>query len=141
MRDYGFIRALMYLLASLALTLISCGGEGGDANLRNTGVGQAGQVSGSSGRTPVLRGISLTPSNPLGISVGRQLRFSATGSYSDNTVQDLTVMVIWTSSDTSVATVSNEPGSKGLVLAVSKGYCSISATFGNVSSSTVIGVN
>jgi len=50
-------------------------------------------------------------------------------------------MVVWTSSDTSIATVSNAPDSNGQAIAVSRGYCSISATLGLISGSTAIGVN
>jgi len=63
------------------------------------------------------------------------------GSYSNNSVQDITTMVVWTSSDPLVATVGNEAGSIGLATAVSKGYCSISATLDGISGSTIIGVN
>jgi hypothetical protein len=143
MRNCRFISAPIYILVALAMTLmISCGGEGRDIPPRNTGVGQVvRQVRGVSGMTPVLRCISVTPSNPLDINSGTQLQYTAAGSYTDNSTQDLTTIVVWSSSDTSVATVSNAPDSKGLALAVSKGYCSISATLGNVSGSTVIGVN
>ena len=141
MRNYRFTKALMYILVSLTLTLASCGGEGGGTPLRNTGVGQARQVSGVNGRTPVLRVITITPSNPLGINAGTQLQFAAMGSYSDNSVQDLTTMVVWISSDTSIATISNAQDSKGQSLAISRGYCSISATLGGISGSTIIGIN
>lgn len=141
MRNNRFIRAPMYILVSLTLTLISCGGEGGGTPPRNTGVGQVRQVSGVSGRTAILRTISITPSNPLGIKSDTQLQFAAKGVYSDNSVQDLTTMVVWISSDTSVATISNAPDSKGQAIAVSRGYCSITATLGNISGSTIIGVN
>jgi len=138
MRNYRFVRALMYILVSLTLTLTSCGGQGGSTPPHNTGVGQVGGVS---GRTVVLRTISIMPSNPLGIIAGTQLQFAATGSYSDNSVKDLTMLVVWTSSDISVATVSNAPDSNGQSLAISRGYCSISATLGGISGSTIIGVN
>jgi hypothetical protein len=88
-----------------------------------------------------LRGISITPSNPLGINAGTRLQFAAKGSYSDNSVQDLTTLAVWTSSDTSITTVSNEPDSRGQAIAVSRGYCSISATLGNISGSTIMEVN
>jgi hypothetical protein len=138
MKNYSSIRVLMYLLVSLALTLTSCGGESGGIPPHNRGVGQVRQVSEA---TAVLRGISISPNNPLGINSGTRLQFTATGSFSDNSVQDLTMMMAWTSSDTSVATVSNALGSIGLVTAVSRGYCSISATLGNISGSVIIGVN
>jgi hypothetical protein len=138
MRNHRFIRVLMYSVVSLALTLTSCGGEGRNTPTRNTGVRQ---VDGVSERTVILRTISITPSNPLGIDSGTQLHFSAMGSFSDNTVQDLTTTVVWTSSDASIATISNAPDSNGRAIAISRGYCSISATLGNISNSTIIGVH
>jgi len=141
MINSGFIRAPMYLLVSLALTLTSCGRESGGMPPVNSGVGQVRQVGGEHGRTAVLRNISITPSNPVGISSGAELQFTAMGFYSNNAVEDITTLVFWTTSDPSVTTVSNEAGSMGLATAVSRGYCSISATLGRVSSSTIIGVN
>ena len=131
----------MYILVGLTLALTSCGGEGGGTPPRNTGVGQVEQFSGVSGRTAVLRAISVTPNNPLGINSGTQLQFAATGSYSDNSVQDITTMVVWTSSDISIAAISNIPDSKGQAIAVSRGYCSISATLDGITGSTIIGIN
>jgi len=60
-----FIKALMYIVVSLTLT--SCGEEGGGTPPPNAGVRQVGQVSAVSGRKAVLRTISITPSNSLGI--------------------------------------------------------------------------
>ena len=122
------------------LALSSCGGDGGVASVGSRGSPLArGESTVKKGKL-VLVAITISPTNSLGIESGTQLQLIATGSYSDNSAQDVTKMVIWTTSDASVATVSNEPGTKGLALAVSIGYCSISATLGNVSGSTVIGV-
>ncbi len=140
MRNYRFIKVLMYILVSFTLTMTSCGGESGGTSSRNTGAGQIKQFSKDKGRTAALRTISIIPSNLLGISAGAQLQFAAKGTYSDNSVQDLTTLVVWTSSDTSVAAVSNASDSKGYALAVSRGYCSISATLGNISGSTIVGI-
>jgi len=141
MKNSRFIRAPIYILLGLTITLISCGGEGGGIPSRNTGVGQVRQISGQSGRAVVLRDINITPSNPLGIKSGTQLQFTVTGTYSDNSVQDVTTMAVWTSSDTSIATISNAPGSTGMATAISRGYCSISAKIGSISVSTIIGVD
>jgi len=141
MRGYRFIRALMYILASLTLTLTSCGGEGGGTPPQYTGVGQVEQFNGVGRSTAVLRAISITPINPLGINSGTQLKFSARGYFSDNSEQDITTLVVWTSSDTSIATISNELGTKGQAITVSRGYCSISAALDGISNSTIIGIN
>lgn len=139
MKNNRFLMVLL-VVVTLTLALTSCGGEGGGIPPRNMGVGQVRQVSGESGRTAVLRSIIITPSTPLGINPGTQLQFTAKGSYSDNSVQDITTLATWSSSDPSVATVSNEFVSIGLATAISKGYCSISVTFKGFSVSTIIGV-
>ncbi len=68
--------------------------------------------------------------SPLAASVpnGETQQFTATGHYSDGTTQDLTDVVTWSSSDTSVATVSNSSGSKGLVTGTGTGAATITAT-------------
>ncbi len=138
MRNYRFISATMYILVSLTLTLVSCGGG---TPSDNGGASRAREISGVNGRTVVLRTISITPSNPLSINAGTQLQFSARGYFSDNSVQDLTTIVVWTSSDTSIATISNALASKGLAMAVSRGYCSVSAALDGISGSTIVGIN
>jgi hypothetical protein len=131
----------MYLLVSLMLALTSCGREGGNTHLNNIGAGQVKQASGVNVRPAVLRAIYITPSNTLGINSGAQFQLSARGYYSDTSVKDLTMMVVWTSSDTSILTISNSPDSKGRAIAVSKGYCSISAALNGISASTIVGIN
>ncbi len=133
------IKRLSYGLVILTLVLTSCGGDGRGASLDGAASSNKGERAVSS-RAPVLMSINISPTNPLGIEPGTHLLFRATGSYSDNSVQDITTMVVWSSSDTVIATVSNARDSKGWVTTVSKGYCSISATFESVSASTIIGV-
>jgi hypothetical protein len=87
MKNYRFIRALMFILLTLMQTLASCGGERGGTPPRNTGIGQVRQVSGVNESIVVLRTISITPNNTLGINSGTQLHFAAMGSYSDYSVQ------------------------------------------------------
>ena len=139
MKNSVFIRALMHGLVSLTLAVTSCGGGGVLPD--NSGAGRAGGISGASGRTAVLRSISIIPSDPVGIKAGTHIQFSAMGAYTDNSVQDITMMVNWTSSDTPVAAISSAPDSKGQAIAVSRGYCSISATLDGISGSTIIGIN
>jgi hypothetical protein len=79
--------------------------------------------------------IMITPANST-VAKGQTVSFMAMGMYSDNSTVDLTSQVTWTSSDTSVATISNDPGTQGLATAVSDGKSTISATFGGVTGST-----
>ena len=68
----------------------------------------------------VLVSIAVTPVNPS-IAKGRTQAFVATGTFSDGTTANLTSSVTWTSSDTSVATISNASGSQGLATSPNTG--------------------
>lgn len=74
-----------------------------------------------------LVSVAVTPTNPT-IALGLTQQFQATGTYTDNTTNDLTDAVTWTSSATGVATVSNAPGTRGRATAVGTGATSITAT-------------
>jgi uncharacterized protein YjdB len=73
--------------------------------------------------------------------VGVTRQFTASGVYSDGTVQDLTQQVTWSTSVKSVATISNAAGSKGLATPVKVGSTTISATLGSMSGSTTLTVS
>jgi trimeric autotransporter adhesin len=62
------------------------------------------------------------------IAVGTTLQLHATGAFSDGTTEDLTASVTWASANTSVATVNDSAGSKGLVAGGSVGVTTITAT-------------
>ena len=51
----------------------------------------------------------------------------ATGTYSDNSTQDLTNTVSWSSSNSAIATVSNSSGSQGLATGIAPGTVTITA--------------
>jgi trimeric autotransporter adhesin len=87
----------------------------------------------------VLQSIELTPANPS-VSLGGTEQFTATGTYSDKSTQNLTTQVTWASATTSVATISNASGSQGLATAVATGTSSISAALGGVTGTTVLTV-
>ena len=76
-----------------------------------------------------LTSISITPLNQS-IPAGNTLQFTATGNYSDGSTQNLTTTVTWSSTDTTVATISNTAGTNGLATAVGKGSTTIKATQG-----------
>ena len=75
----------------------------------------------------VLTAIAVTPSNPS-LAAGTTQQFAATGTFSDNTTQDLTDQVVWSSDATGTATVSNGVGFEGLATAVAPGAATIAAT-------------
>jgi uncharacterized protein YjdB len=86
-----------------------------------------------------LVSIAVTPANPS-IAKGTTQQFIATGTYSDSSQQNITSSVTWSSSATSVATISNTAGSNGLATGVSAGTTSITATMGSVSGTTSLSV-
>ena len=101
-----------------------------------------GGISGSNNLTvtaATLASLQVTPSKPS-IAKGLKSQFTATGTYTDNSTQDLTSSVQWGSSDTTVATVSNASGYDGLGMALNPGSVTITATLGGASASTVLTV-
>jgi 6-phosphogluconolactonase (cycloisomerase 2 family)/uncharacterized protein YjdB len=86
-----------------------------------------------------LVSIGVTPATPS-VAVGSTQQLVATGIYTDNTTQNLTSVVTWTSSKTSVGSVSNAAGTSGLVTAVSEGSVTVTASLGSVSGSTTLAV-
>ena len=84
-----------------------------------------------------LQTIKLTPANP---SIPPQTtdQFTATGTFSDNSTQDLTTQAIWSSSNPRVAGVSTT----GLATAAAAlGSSVINASLGSISGQTVLTVN
>ena len=65
---------------------------------------------------PILVSIAVTPSNAV-IALGLNQQFTATGTYTDNSTQNLTGSASWSSSTTSVATIN----SGGLAASVATG--------------------
>jgi hypothetical protein len=83
-----------------------------------------------------LRSITVTPSNP-DVPLGTLQQFTATGSFSDGTMQDITRTVSWNSSKTSVMSLTPS----GLATAKNIGSATVTATSGSVSGSTLATVD
>ena len=83
----------------------------------------------------VLQSIAVTPSDPS-LVVGTTQQFTATGTYSDNTTQNLTGKVTWASATARVATISTG----GLATGAAVGTSTVSATLGAVTGSTLLTV-
>lgn len=75
---------------------------------------QSGAVQGSATLTISNATLSLIQVEPISPSValGNGLAFTATGTFSDDSTQDITTQVTWESSDEAVATISNGDGSR-----------------------------
>ena len=96
-------------------------------------------ISGSTVLTvtpPALAAITVSPSNPS-VLAGSTQQFTATGRFSDGTMQDLTSQVTWSSSNTGAATI----GASGLATGVAAGVSTISATKNGINGSTTLTVS
>lgn len=89
---------------------------------------------------PTLQSISVTPGTPT-VPKGLTQQFTAMGNYSDNSMKDLTTTATWSSSDGTVATISNSSGTKGLATTMNSGPTTIQAQFGSVNGSTILTVS
>ena len=83
-------------------------------------------------KSVTLQSIAVSPANPS-ISQSQTQQFTATGTYSDGSSKDITTSVVWTSSNTTVATVG---ANTGMATGVGAGTSQISASFGSVVSSS-----
>ncbi len=86
-----------------------------------------------------LVSIVVEPTNSS-IAVGTTEQFTAMGTYTDSTTQNLTKSATWISSFPAIALVSNVTGSNGVVTSLTSGSTLISAKLGSVSGSTTLTV-
>jgi trimeric autotransporter adhesin len=68
------------------------------------------------------------------IALGATKPFTATGTFTDNSTENLTSAVAWTSDNTAVVTLSNAPGTNGLATGATVGTAHITAAQGSVTS-------
>jgi len=107
----------------------------GDATITAT----SGSISGATSLTvtgAVLVSIALTPATPS-VPLGLLQQFTATGTFSDGSTQDLTKSVTWASSDSTIASIALG----GLATARNLGSTEISASSGAIRESTTLTVN
>ncbi len=87
---------------------------------------------------PNLVSIAITPATPT-LDAGDTLQFVATGTFSDNSTQQL-ASVTWSTSNGMVAQISNDAGNHGTAVAVAAGTVTITATAGSVIGSSTLTV-
>jgi uncharacterized protein YjdB len=87
---------------------------------------------------PNLESIVIMPAAPT-LSPGGTQQFIATGTFGDGSTQQL-ASVTWSSSDPSVAQISNDWSNHGVGLAIAAGTVTITATAGSVSGSATLTV-
>jgi trimeric autotransporter adhesin len=86
-----------------------------------------------------LSSLAITPTNPS-VGVGSSVQLQAVGTFSDGSTQNVTNLANWTSSTPSVASVSNNQGTKGIVNGLSQGSTVITASFNGTASTTTVTV-
>ena len=83
---------------------------------------------------PGLTSITVTPPNST-LDIGQNQQYAATGTFSDGSSRDVTNLVTWSSSNTTVASIS----ASGLALGIHQGSSTISATL-NTADGPITGV-
>jgi Big-like domain-containing protein len=99
----------------------------------------SGSVSGTASLTvtgATLVSIAVTPANST-MLMGSTKQFTATGTFSDSSTQNISQSVLWTSSNPSVASISG----KGLVTSIASGNTNIKAVSGSISGLTALTVS
>jgi len=99
------------------------------------GAGSLGPGVGAPSPARSLVSIAIAPANAA-LLLGTLQQFTATGTYSDHSSQDLTDSVTWSSSDINVASIAGG----GLATALTLGSVTVSATSGSVTGSTTVDV-
>ena len=128
-------------------TMSNAAGTKGVATAVNTGmatiIASLGILSGTTTLTvnpATLMSIAITPPNAT-TPVSTAVQYTATGTYSDGSMQDITTVVTWNSSDFGVATISSAAGSEGLATPVAAGGpATITATLNSVTGTTSLTV-
>ena len=87
-----------------------------------------------------LVSLALSPINAT-IPLGLSQQYTAQGTYTDGSVQDLSSEVTWLTSNESVALISNNASLKGLAETQALGSATISAVLGDIEQQTSLGVD
>ncbi|MGB6475912.1 MAG: Ig-like domain-containing protein [Candidatus Sulfotelmatobacter sp.] len=117
--------------ASNVVSITSYGQATGESAGTATITAQQGSVSGSAAVVVASSTLASIQVSPASATVAEQTgtQFNAVGIFADDTTQNLTGSVTWTSSPASVATVSNASPTKGLATGISAGNATITALF------------
>ncbi|MDH6252389.1 hypothetical protein M2347_002116 [Chryseobacterium sp. H1D6B] len=86
-----------------------------------------------------LVSIKVIPENPT-LGIGTYQRYKAIGFYTDNTSQDISNSVVWSSAIPTVSTVSNAAGNQGFATNVGLGSTTIGAMQGSINGITNVSV-
>ena len=121
--------------ASNVVSITSFGLATGQSAGTATITASQGSVSGNAAVVVASSTLASIQVSPASATVAEQTgtQFNAVGVFSDNTTQNLTGSVNWTSSPASVATVSNASPTKGLATGITPGPATVTALFATLS--------
>ena len=122
-------------VATIASSGISIALASGSTTITATSGAISGTTTFTVTAAPTLQSIAVTPANGTYI-VGSTQQFSATGTNYDYSTHNITSLVSWNSSNSSVATIATN----GLITAVAAGSTTITATSGTISGTAIITV-
>jgi uncharacterized protein YjdB len=125
-------------LASIRGSGIAHGKKGGSVTISATASGVTGTTTLTIG-TGTLVSLIVTPLNPT-VAAGGLQQFTATGTFSDASTQDITLNAHWSSSHASVATIANAPSVGGQATCIAAGTATIGANSGGITGSTTLTV-
>jgi hypothetical protein len=119
-------------------------GNTGMVNAQTTGATTITATTGAVGASASLNvaglvSLTVAPANPT-LAVGSGQQITATGTFADGSMQNLTTSVTWTSSNNSVVLIGSTPGFQGFAMGAAVGTSTITATFNGLSANTVVTV-
>jgi trimeric autotransporter adhesin len=125
--------------ASNVLSIASTGLATAVSAGTSTVTAASGGISGSATVTvtsATLVSLAIAPLNSS-MPIGATRQFTATGTFNDSTTRDMTLSVLWGSSNGSIASIDD----KGLVSSSATGQVTISANWGSITQSTLLTVS
>ena len=125
--------------ASNVLSIASTGLATAVSTGTSTVTAASGGISGSATVTvtsATLVSLAIAPLNSS-MPIGATRQFTATGTFNDSTTEDMTLSVLWGSSNGSIASIDD----KGLVSSSATGQVTISANWGSITQSTLLTVS
>ncbi|MBU2511258.1 right-handed parallel beta-helix repeat-containing protein [bacterium] len=149
-----FTVTIVSIILILMLVFAGCGNGGGDSSNNSSSETDSGDTIGGddttddgttdgddttddgttdgvdttdTNTTATLVSIKIIPAN-AGVGINGTAQLAALGTYSDNSIKDITESVTWSSSSEETASISNNSDTKGLVMGLKTGAVSIGST-------------
>ncbi len=115
------------------------GKKAGTLTLSATALGVTGTTTVTIG-TGTLVSVAITPANSS-VTAGLTQQFTATGTFSDSTTQDITINSHWSSTVPTVATIANAPVRAGFATTFAPGTTAIGVNHSGITATTPFSAN